>query len=62
MEGLSAEDFHDKVDAVMQLGVAPNRIDILLSIEGVSFAEAWRDHVDLDIEAGLWPTISRWTL
>ncbi len=52
MEGLSAEDFHDKVDAVMQLGVAPNRIDILQSIEGVSFAEAWRDHVDLDIEGG----------
>ena len=52
LEGLSAEDFRGKADSVMQLGVAPNRIDILQSIEGISFDEAWRDHVDLDIEGG----------
>ena len=30
---------------VIQLGVKPNRIDILTSVSGVSFEEAWRDRV-----------------
>ena len=30
---------------VIQLGKAPNRIDILTSISGVSFADAWRGRV-----------------
>ena len=29
-------------DLVLQLGVAPNRIDVLMKIRGVSFATAWR--------------------
>lgn len=29
-------------DTVFQIGVAPNRIDILTSITGVNFDEAWR--------------------
>ncbi|TPW12502.1 MAG: hypothetical protein FD129_1450, partial [bacterium] len=28
---------------IFQIGVAPRRIDILTSIEGVGFAEAWAD-------------------
>lgn len=32
-------------DLVFQIGVAPNRIDILTSISGVTFAEAARDTV-----------------
>ena len=31
---------------VIQLGVQPNRIDILTSISGVSFDEAWRAHLE----------------
>jgi hypothetical protein len=31
---------------VVQLGVAPNRIDIVTSIDGVSFQEAWTHRVD----------------
>jgi hypothetical protein len=36
--------------AVVQLGVQPNRIDLLTSISGVSFEEAWeaREHGTLD--------------
>ena len=51
METLSPEDFCAHPHAVIQLGVSPNRIDILQSIAGVSFEQAWRDHVDLRIEA-----------
>lgn len=38
--GLSREDFESK-DHVVQLGVAPNRIDILTILSGVTFEEAW---------------------
>jgi len=38
--GLSKEDFIHK-DQVIQLGVAPNRIDMMTSISGVNFEEAW---------------------
>jgi hypothetical protein len=38
--GLTPEDFALK-NQVVQLGVAPNRIDILTFLSGVSFEEAW---------------------
>ena len=38
--GLTKEDFVAK-DQVVQLGVAPNRIDILTFLSGVSFEEVW---------------------
>ena len=38
--GLTAEDF-TSADTVVQLGVAPNRVDLVTSIDGVTFAEAW---------------------
>lgn len=38
--GLSIEDLV-RPDLVVQLGRAPNRIDLLTSITGVSFDEAW---------------------
>ena len=31
----------DRRDSILQIGLPPNRIDILQSIEGVSFADAW---------------------
>ena len=38
--GIQAEDFQSP-DKVVQLGVPPNRIDIITSITGVSFEDAW---------------------
>jgi hypothetical protein len=35
-----------KVDEILQLGVAPNRIDLLRAPEGPSFEEAWQQRVD----------------
>jgi hypothetical protein len=31
---------------IIQLGVKPNRVDILTSISGVSFEEAWKSRVE----------------
>jgi len=39
---LRCEDFCTP-DTVFQIGVEPNRIDILTSIDGVDFDEAWLD-------------------
>jgi hypothetical protein len=38
--GLSREDFDSK-DHVVQLGISPNRIDLLTVLSGVTFEEAW---------------------
>ncbi len=35
---------------VFQIGVAPSRIDILTSIDGVQFTEAWKGRLELGIE------------
>ena len=42
--GLTGEDFL-KEDFVVQLGVEPNRIDLLTGISGVDFALAWEQRV-----------------
>lgn len=42
--GLTAADFVNSYQ-VIQLGVAPTRIDLLTSLTGVSFDEAWRERI-----------------
>ena len=42
LKGLQPEDFNDK-DMILQIGVAPVRIDILLSTPGISSPEAWKN-------------------
>ena len=59
--GLKAADFADSY-RVIQLGVPPNRIDLLTSITGVPFDEAWGDRVDADLEGTLVSFISRQAL
>jgi hypothetical protein len=46
---LTREDFM-QADQVIQIGVAPNRIDVMTFLSGVDFAEAWasRDQGELD--------------
>jgi len=43
--GLRAADFEDSY-RVIQIGVPPNRIDLLTSLTGVSFDEAWLGRVE----------------
>ncbi|MBL9165728.1 MAG: hypothetical protein JNL18_23595 [Planctomycetaceae bacterium] len=40
MRNVTVQDFHT-LDVVFQIGVEPGRIDILTSISGVEFDEAW---------------------
>jgi hypothetical protein len=47
--GLKAADFIEP-DRVIQLGVPPIRIDILTSITGIPFEEAWSERIQVDAE------------
>ena len=47
--GLTAADFAESY-RVIQLGVPPGRIDLLTSITGVTFDEAWADRVQAEME------------
>jgi predicted nucleotidyltransferase len=48
--GLSPADFRDYPTSVFQIGHSPVRADILQSIDGVGFDEAWRDRTDLMLD------------
>lgn len=50
MASLSPADFCDNPNSIVQFGVPPNRVDILQSIAGVPFEEAWQNHIDLQID------------
>jgi hypothetical protein len=43
---LTPDAFKDEPTAVFQIGAPPNRIDILQSIDGVTFDEAWQTRIE----------------
>jgi nucleotidyltransferase DUF2204 len=47
----------EKPDLVFQFGVAPQRIDLMTSIEGVDFDAAWTERVSFRIDGLEVPTI-----
>ena len=49
LHGLTVKDLQD-TSTGLQIGVPPNRIDILQNIDGVTFQEAWRSRVQALIE------------
>ena len=46
-------------DIIFQIGVAPRRIDIITSIDGVDFEQAWQRRVEVDIDGLSVPFISK---
>jgi predicted nucleotidyltransferase len=46
-------------EMIVQLGVSPVRVDILTSISGVEFDDAWADRIELELEGIRVPVISR---
>jgi len=45
LEGVTPEDFADP-EMIYQIGVAPNRIDVIMAIAGVDFERAWTGRVE----------------
>lgn len=58
LDDLTPDDLNDPI-AILQIGVPPGRIDIIMSIEGVDFAEAWSRRTVFKIGSLPVPTISR---
>lgn len=56
--GLTEDDFLNE-DQIIQLGVVPNRIDLMTHISGVAFEDAWNSRELGDIGGLLIPFISR---
>jgi hypothetical protein len=46
LKNLTPEAFRNEPASVFQIGLPPNRIDILQSIDGVTFDEAWKSKVE----------------
>jgi hypothetical protein len=55
---LSIEDLHTR-DNIYQIGIAPYRIDILTSVTGVEFDEAWAHRTKCEIDGILVSVIGR---
>lgn len=58
MAQISADDF-TRPEMVFQIGVVPRRVDILTSISGVAFEEAWSARIEVAIEGLVIPVLSR---
>jgi hypothetical protein len=55
--GLTAEELA-RPGLVFQIGLAPDRIDFLTEIDGVSFDEAWEERVYRELEGIQMPVLS----
>ena len=55
---LKAADFAE-ANQVIQLGVAPNRIDILTGLTAWNFGEAWVKRVEVEIDGLMLPVLDR---
>jgi len=58
MAEVSVDDFRSP-GVVFQIGVAPRRVDILTSIDGVEFDQAWPHRIEAELEGLRVPVISR---
>lgn len=56
--GLTAGDL-ERDGTIYQVGVPPNRVDVITTVDGVSFAEAWHARLDVDIDGLRVPIIGR---
>ena len=55
---LTAEDF-TQAGQVFQIGVAPSRIDLLSSISGVRFEDAWENRLTIRVEGLSVPVLGK---
>jgi hypothetical protein len=56
--GITRDDFL-REDQVVQIGLPPRRIDVLTSISGVTFPEAWEDRVTHGVSGMSVPFLGR---
>jgi len=45
LDGVTLDDFCNR-ELIYQIGIAPNRIDIMMDIPGVDFSSAWENRIE----------------
>lgn len=58
VKNLSAEDFTRR-GTVVQIGAAPQRIDLMTTLDGVAFDYAWPRRLDIELDGIRIPVLSR---
>jgi hypothetical protein len=56
--GLTASDLETE-GTIYQVGVPPNRVDVITVVEGVQFENAWRERAEVDIDGLRVPVIGK---
>lgn len=59
--GLTAADLEEK-GTIYQVGVPPNRVDVITTVDGVEFEDAWKERAEVDIDGIRIPVIGRFHL
>ncbi|HET9215494.1 MAG TPA: hypothetical protein VFR18_00865 [Terriglobia bacterium] len=57
-QGLTAADLETE-GTIYQVGVPPNRVDVITTVEGVLFEDAWRNRTEIELEGLRIPVIGR---
>jgi hypothetical protein len=57
MDDITADDF-TRPDLVFQIGIEPNRIDLLTTIDRLEFDEAWKNRVTAEVGAVALPVLN----
>jgi hypothetical protein len=57
LTSMELKDFHD-ADMVFRMGLPPSQVDILTSISGITFDEAWPNRAEHDVEGIKVPVIA----
>ena len=52
LSGMSPSEFHDR-KTIFQIGIEPNRIDVVQQIDGVSFERVWSNRVEARVNGYL---------
>jgi hypothetical protein len=56
--GLTERDLQTE-GTIYQVGVPPNRVDVITLVQGVRFEDAWRERIEVDIDGLHTPVIGR---
>ncbi len=57
-QGLTADDLQTE-GTIYQVGVPPNRVDVITIVDGVQFEDAWRDRIEILVDGLRLPVISK---
>ena len=52
LAGMSPAEFHDR-KSIFQIGIEPNRVDVVQQIDGVSFEQVWGNRVEAKVNGYL---------